>query len=309
MDTLLYLIARALVAVIQALPLRIVARLGRAGGGLVYWLDARHRRVATRNIARCFPERSAAEVKQLAHENFRRIGENFASAVKTAAMTAEQMLRHIEFIVPPEFHAAPGVTPPSVVVAIGHFGNFELYARFGVFCRGYQGATTYRGLRQPALNRLLQSLRATSDCLFFERRFDADKLKAAMSRPGMMLGLLCDQTAGRSGLQIPLLGHNASTSPAVALFALRYKCPLYTAICYRVGLAKWRIETGPQIPTHENGEPRSTEAIMRDVNAAFEVAIRRDPANWFWVHNRWKRGVPTDEAKAEPAELKLEADA
>jgi hypothetical protein len=27
---------------------------------------------------------------------------------------------------------------------------------------------------------------------------------------------------------------------------------------------------------------------MLDVNRAFEDAIRRDPANWFWVHKRWK---------------------
>lgn len=307
MDTLLYVIARTLVSLLQSLPLRSVARIGRAGGALAYWLDARHRRVTMKNLSRCFPEKSAVEIKQLARENFRRIGENFASAVKTAAMTADELRKHIEFIVPPEFHSPPGVTPPSVVVAIGHFGNFELYARFGVFCRGYQGATTYRGLRQPALNRLLQSLRETSDCLFFERRFDADKLKAAMNRPGMMLGLLCDQTAGRQGLQLPLLGHNASTSPAVALFALRYKCPLYTAICYRVGLAQWRIEAGAQIPIHENGVPRSTEAIMRDVNAAFEVAIRRDPANWFWVHNRWKHGAAA--VSLERNETKTEATA
>jgi KDO2-lipid IV(A) lauroyltransferase len=24
------------------------------------------------------------------------------------------------------------------------------------------------------------------------------------------------------------------------------------------------------------------------VNRAYEKAIRRDPANWFWVHDRWK---------------------
>jgi lauroyl/myristoyl acyltransferase len=28
--------------------------------------------------------------------------------------------------------------------------------------------------------------------------------------------------------------------------------------------------------------------IMRDVNRAFENAVRRDPANWFWVHRKWK---------------------
>ena len=47
-------------------------------------------------------------------------------------------------------------------MAIGHFGNFELYARFGDVNQAYQCATTYRGLRQPSLNQLLQSLRHPS---------------------------------------------------------------------------------------------------------------------------------------------------
>jgi lauroyl/myristoyl acyltransferase len=291
METLLYLFARGLIAVIQALPLRVVARGGRVGGALGYWLDRRHRRVALKNLARSFPEKSPKEVRALAKENFRRIGECYACGIKTAGMTFEELKRHVEYVVPPEFKPEPGVTPRSSVVAIGHFGNFELYARFGQFCPGYKCVTTYRGLRQPSLNRLLQSLREKSGCEFFERRFDADKLKATMNQPGVILGLLCDQNGGRKGLQFPFFGHFAATSPAVALFALRYDCPLYTSICYRTGLAKWRIEAGAEIPTHENGIARTTEAIMRDVNAAFEAAIRRDPANWFWVHNRWKHGV------------------
>ena len=36
MDTLIYWLGRALVALIQALPLTFVARLGRAGGGLAF---------------------------------------------------------------------------------------------------------------------------------------------------------------------------------------------------------------------------------------------------------------------------------
>ena len=54
MDTLIYWPVRALVALIQALPLTLVARLGRAVGGLAYRLDARHRRVALKNLTMCF---------------------------------------------------------------------------------------------------------------------------------------------------------------------------------------------------------------------------------------------------------------
>jgi KDO2-lipid IV(A) lauroyltransferase len=109
-----------------------------------------------------------------------------------------------------------------------------------------------------------------------------------MHQPGVMLGLLADQHAGDAWLRLPFLGHDCSTSAAPAVFALRYHCALITGVCYRVGLARWRIEGGADIPTHENGHPRSTAAIMLDVNRAFEAAALRDPANWFWVHNRWK---------------------
>ena len=149
---------------------------------------------------------------------------------------------------PARFSSTGGEPPQSLVVGIGHFGNFELYARFGQFYPAFQCATTYRGLRQPSLNRLLQSLRGRSGCQFFERRFDAPLLRAFMNKPGVMLGLLSDQHAGNSGLRLPFLGHDCSTSAALAIFALRYHCSLRTGICYRVGLAQWRIEAGEEIP-------------------------------------------------------------
>jgi lauroyl/myristoyl acyltransferase len=288
MDTLIYWPVRALVALIQALPLPLAARLGRAGGGLAFRLDARHRRVALSNLTMCFGhEKSPAEIHDIARENFRRIGENFTSAVKTAVMTPEQLRPHFDFVGVEKilkFQADNG--PQSRIVAIGHFGNFELYARFGQFVPVFKCATTYRGLRQPALNRLLQSLRETSACRFFERRTEGAALRACMTDTGLLLGLLADQSDGQ--LRLPFLGHDCATSNAPAIFALRYHCPLHTAICYRIGPARWVIEAGDEIPTRENGRPRSVAAIMGDVNRAFEIAVRRDPANWFWVHKRWK---------------------
>ena len=114
------------------------------------------------------------------------------------------------------------------------------------------------------------------------------RLKGALNETGLLLGLLADQHAGNNGLRLPFFGHECSTSAAPAIFALRYRCPLHTAICYRIGLARWRIETGDEIPTFDNGHSRSVRAITLDINHALEAAVRRDPANWFWVHNRWK---------------------
>jgi KDO2-lipid IV(A) lauroyltransferase len=290
MNWFLYVFASSLVTVIQALPITWGARFGRCVGGLVYLLDGRHRRVAQRNLTMCFGnEKSDAEIRAIARENFRRIGENFACAVKTCPMSHEQVRRHTQFEGIKKITPASGTEKPSSrVMAIGHFGNFELFGHATVAAPWYQPATTYRAPRGEGLNRVLLRLRQQTGCLYFERRTEGAALRAAVRDQTLMLGLLADQHSGDHGLRIPFFGHDCATSKAPAIFALRFGLPLNTAFCFRTRIGHWRIEIGDEIPTHENGEPRSPEAIMRDVNNAFEAAVRRDPANWFWVHNRWK---------------------
>lgn len=288
MNTLIYWLGRVLIAFIQVLPLRLVARLGRACGGLAFHLTGRYRRVTLDNLTLVFAgEKSAEEIHEIAKENFRRIGENYLCAIKTAAMTYEQLKPHLEFT---GFHQLPPVgldgKPQNILAAIGHFGNFELYARVQDLLPQYQLATTYRALKQPAADRLLHSLRGQNGCLFFERRTEGEQLRHMMNHGGFLLGLLADQSS--RGVRIPFFGHDCNTGVAPAVLALRYNARIYDIICYRVGLAQWRIEFGTEIFTHENGHPRSNEAIMRDINGSLEKAVRHDPANWFWVHRRWK---------------------
>jgi lauroyl/myristoyl acyltransferase len=294
MNTPLFFLARCAASLLQALPLTTVARIGRAIGAIVYVIDARHRNMALSNLQMCFGlEKTVQELRSVARENFRRIGENFACAVKTAAMSGGELQEHVELVDETGILAERTASKTGrTVVAIGHFGNFELYARMFQYAQGRKFGTTYRALRQPSLNRLLQSLREKSGCLFFERRFDSAALKQFMNQPQVVLGLLSDQNAGKNGLRLPFLGHECSTTSAPAIFALRYDCALYTGFVFRVGLAKWRIEAGRQIALFTDGKPRRVEEIMRDVNEDFEVAVRRDPANWFWVHNRWKKAPP-----------------
>ena len=125
-----------------------------------------------------------------------------------------------------------------------------------------------------------------------ELAFAYEALKQTLSDGKTWLALLADQHAGDRGLWLPFLGRECSCSASPAVFALRARHPLITAVCYRTGLARWRWEFGDWIPDSENGRRRSVEAITRDINAVFEAAIRRDPANWFWVHRRWKPPSP-----------------
>ena len=289
MDWILGTIVRGLIALLQALPLEWAARVGRCLGATAWVVDRRHRGVAIANItATLGPELGPDGVLRVARENFRRIGENYVCALRTAVMDDAEMVGRLEVTGLGEVLPSDG---SSLVVAIPHCGNFELFARVGRLAPSWTLAATYRQLRQPVLNGLMMSLRAMSGVRFFERTRDGRLLREAMGRGKLVLGLLSDQHAGDKGLWIPFLGRDCSTIVAPAVYAaiVRYGTPLCTAVCVRTGLARWRIEFGPRIPTHgPDGSPRDPAAIMMDVNRALEVAVLRDPANWFWVHRRWK---------------------
>ncbi len=298
MGFLLGIFVRALVATLQALPLDWVARLGRCAGNMTWWLDARHRRVALENLERALgSEFSPQQLRGIARENFRRIGENYATAVKTAAMTDAELAPRID--VSGFDEAVPPIGTLSVV-AVGHFGNFEILARLRPLAHGRQLATTYRAIRPPALDAALQRLRKRSGILFFERTRDGAQLRSVLNQGNVMLGLLSDQHAGNRGLWLPFFGHPCSTSAAPAVYALRFHARLAVGICYRTRLAHWRVEFSEPIPTRSaDGSARRPEEIMLDVNRCLESAIRRDPANWFWVHRRWK--APSRQQSAAPA--------
>jgi lauroyl/myristoyl acyltransferase len=305
-DRSLYFLGWMIVAFIQALPLAWVAQIGRCGGEVIFWLDGRHRKVAIKNLTLCFKDsKTPREIRALAHENFRRIGETYGCAIKTAGMKGPALRKIMEVTggesLDPE---RAGDQTENCIYATGHFGNFELFSRLSLFIKGYQCAATYRGMRPAAFNRILFSMRtkAGGSGLLYERRTDGALLKKAMNAGGVLLILVSDQSSRDNGLELPFFGHPCFTTPAPAVMAARYHCSLFVPICYRTGLGRWRIEVGEAIPMRANGVRRSTEAITRDVNTAMETAVRRDPANWFWVHNRWKTKKILATAEAAAAE-------
>jgi len=289
MEALLYYFVRTIVAGARCLPLRVLAWVGRRLGGLAWFLDKRHRTVAQKNIAAAFPEKSKHDVTQLARNHFQRLGETYACILQTGCMNAEQIRSIVKFVGYERLESVLQEDPEArIILAIGHYGNFELFSWIHLGAPAAQPATTYRALRQPRLTELMLELREASGCLYFERRTEGEQLKATMKNPHIVLGLLADQNAGDPGICLPVFGRETSVSPAPAVFAQRYKCHIFPSACFRTAPGRWRIELGDEIPTRTEGKRRSTKAITQDIIAAQEETIRRDPANWFWVHNRWK---------------------
>lgn len=292
MKRLLFLPVAAGITLLQALPLASVAWLGRRLGALAWWVDWRHRRQALVNLDIVFGTELSPEARErIARDNFRRLGESFLCAIKTAGMDRAEVGQRLQVVglnkIRPWIERSE---VPGIVIATGHFGNIEMYDFVARELPWMEVATVYQRSANPIVNRVLERVRRGCRCRFFEAGDPAQKLRAVLREGNVVLGLMADVSAGPRGLAVPMFNQPASTSVAPAVYALRFRMPLHAAVCYRSAPGRWRVEISDEIPTRANGRARPVPDIVRELNRYFERSIRRDPANWCWPHARWEHG-------------------
>jgi lauroyl/myristoyl acyltransferase len=301
MQALGFWFVRIIILTLQSLPLMTCVWLGRGIGTLAFLIPSSPRRTAISNLTHVYGAKlEGPAIRRLARQTFQCIGENMVASIKTASMTNEALDNHLEFRGLEQIRDLVADSPSGrALVAIGHFGNFEMLARCRFLLEGFRFGTTYRGLNQKWLDRNLMLLRNGSGCHFFERRKESAALRAFLNEGKAMVGIFMDQHGGNNGYRGDFLGRECTTNPAVAIYAQRYECSLFTLFCFRESPGKWVVELGREVPTLVDGQRRQLPDIVSDLNDDFEKAVLRDPTNWFWVHNRWKEIRSRDRARKE----------
>ncbi len=179
---------------------------------------------------------------------------------------------------------------PALLFA-GHLANWEVLqpvaASFGI-----RLATFYRAAANPRVDGMIRDLRrraAGAEARMFAKGAAGARGAMAHLLAGGFLGMLVDQKMN-DGIAVPFFGRAAMTAPAVAAFALRFRCPLVPVQVQRLGPARFRIVVRPPLALPETGNRAADIAtVMAEVNATLEGWIRARPAEWLWLHRRWPR--------------------
>lgn len=288
MDRLVLLIYRLFCAVLRSLPLVATFRLGEVVGSLGYYLAAPYRTLALSNLEIAFGgESSPQERRRLARRHFARLVANLFSSLKIAALPRKQ-IRAIAEIGGAEILERALAEGRGVVVPISHFGNWELLAQImPVFYEGVPQGTVYQRLGNPLIETEVRASRGRFGLQLFERK---EGFTGALKtlRAGGIVGVLIDQHAGDGGHWCPFFNRLASTSSLAATLALRTGAALIPAATYTLEPGRWRFAFEKPVEV----EKHSVDEVTALLNLALEQQIRRQPEDWFWVHNRWKTPKP-----------------
>lgn len=273
------------------LPRGAPAALGRALARAYVRVSPSRRRVLTSNLRHAFPEKTPEEIERLARDSTGSFGAAFMDFLEISRLDESQIRSRVR-IVGREHYDSARALHRGVLLMSAHIGGWEL----GAMLAGILGepvAPIVRPLDNPLLERELVRLRTRfGNRLIGKRNAARDILKAL--RNDEAVAILIDQNVvAREGVFVPFFGRLAATSPSLALFQLKTDAPVVPVFVWPEEEGRYRVELEPAILAdefREDGLDRD-EAVRRATAryaAVTEAAIRRDPAAWLWMHNRWR---------------------
>ena len=184
-------------------------------------------------------------------------------------------------------HAIDDTDTPQARIMIGaHIGNWELPGSWLAHHLG-KLTTIYRAPNNRLADWLIRRIRKGTGMVLYQKGEEGTRAAMRALSKGESLGMLLDQKLNR-GVAVPFFGRDAMTTPALAVFALRYNCAVVPARVERLGGARFRLTFYPPL-RFESTDNRHADvkAIMSTVNEIYESWIRERPEQWFWMHRRW----------------------
>lgn len=282
-------IALALLWTIAKLaPYSLALALGRFIGRGTYRFARRRRHITKVNIAICFPELSKVEQERLVQRNFEAAGISLLMLGFSWWASDKKLkpLMHCEGVENLEKALAAG----SGVILVGaHFVDLDFVGRLLV--SHFPFAVTYRQHENPVIERAFQHNRERH----FSQAIHRGDFRAVLRtlKKNGIVWLATDQAKkGKHTAMVPFFGVPASTSTIISRVAAISGAPVMLGYGYRLPGKKGYIV---KIATPFDAFPgASVEEDTARINLAIETAVREAPAQYLWMHRRFKKrkGIP-----------------
>lgn len=278
----------ALGRVLGVLPYPLQMWLGRRIGELAWLILPKRRHVADVNLRLCFPELDAAARKRLLLEHFRSSG---MGAMETlicwwGSDAKVERLTHIEGR---EHLAAAAKTGSGLLLLSAHLTSLELGARMvrmELKRLGMNVTGMYKPPHNPVVDRVMRSRR---EFHLGERSIPKDDVRGLVKalKQGYAVWYAADQKArNKFSAEVPFFGIPAQTSLATGRIAAMSDAKVIPFFTLRREDGRgYRLIVQPPLEDFPGGDEL---ADARRLNGLIEEVVRQAPAQYFWLHQRFK---------------------
>jgi KDO2-lipid IV(A) lauroyltransferase len=285
-NNLLAWLGIGLMRLLAFLPLRALRALGAGLGYLFYALARRRRQVVKVNLRLCFPEWDAPTLRQCAREVF--------VFFMQAWLDRAWLWHGSQRVLNKRLHLSGAGLPllrsgKRCVLFVPHFVGLDAGGAALTLKTQREFISIYTPQKNAVVDRWLwQGRQRWGNTQLFQRKEGVRPLLSAIAK-GKVLYLLPDMSFGVKGaVFVPFFGVPAATVPSLSRFASLAKASVLPVVA-RLTKQGYNVEVGeawPNFPT-----PDLAQDTLR-MNQMLEGYIKTMPAQYYWVHRRFKDRPP-----------------
>ncbi|MDI1353010.1 MAG: lysophospholipid acyltransferase family protein [bacterium] len=263
-------------------------------GRMMYHLIRYRRQLILANIHQVFADRlNEKQRRYLAKAYYSHLATSIKEALQLRFMSEDTLRAKVE-VIGHEKLLAVVAEQKGVLVLTGHFGNWEFAPLGGVLnFKEFKGQFHFirRTLRFKALEKMMFKNYYRAGLHVIPKKNSLDRVCMALEINHAVIFVL-DQHASlvnRDGIAVEFFGKKAGTYRSLATLSRHTGVPVVPAAGYRLPNGKHVLEFFDPIPWQDHGTTQ--ESLYYNTlayNKALESIILENPAQWNWMHKRWK---------------------
>lgn len=267
------------------LPLPWLRGVGWVLGMVLYCLLGGRRAIATTNLTLCFSEQSAQERRALVRQIFVYFTQAWLDRGWLWHGSPARTLQRLKIV--GDVAQLNGDTP--TVLFVPHFVGLDA----GATALSQQIPRSFNTIFTPQSNQVMdvwiaQGRQRFGNARLFDRRQGVKDIVASL-RQGQPLYLLPDMDFGaKDAFFVPFYGMKAATVPSLSRFARLGRAKVVPVL---TRMTDWGYEV-EVLPAWDDFPTNDAEADTALMNRRLQDYIATMPAQYFWVHKRFKTRPP-----------------
>jgi KDO2-lipid IV(A) lauroyltransferase len=266
------------------LPLAVQALIGRGFGRALFALAGSRRRIALRNLELCFPDWPQAERSRVAREHFEWLGRSIVERGLLWHASPQRLKRLIRV------EGDVGLAERSdraVMWLVPHFVGLDVAGIAALLFQDRHAVSIYQRQSNPVMDAALRRGRLRlGNAEIFSRSESAKPLVRAIRRGDAFFNLPDMDFGSRDAAFVPFFGIDAATLLAPSRLARALNMIVQPVVATLLpGGRGYRVEFLPPWDDFASDDALADTARM---NRWIETRIRANPAQYLWVHKRFK---------------------
>lgn len=262
----------------------------------MYRVFGYRKKVVVQNVANSFPNKSAQDREQIVSDFYHHFCDLVLEGLKAFTMSEAEVLQrakplNLEYI--NRFYEKG----QNVIIATGHYGNWELLALALNIEIKHQAVVIYRQLKNKFFDERVKSSRSKFGLILTSTKIAMRAFQKADDLSAVTFAF--DQSPGKTDgcYWGPFLNQDTPMAFGVEKYAKRLNTPVLFMHINKVKRGYYTYEFSDAIEDPNNtgfGE------ITRKINALLEQDILAQPQYYLWTHKKWKHKRPANLVQAEP---------